>query len=286
MKVAFQHSVKDLDTEVGEAFVQGVQACGDTARMVRKADALDADVLVMVGVKSRKSWARARAAGLRTIMVDRGYIRSPHYKRIAVDSHEPSWWLENSQMDRARADAIGWELSPWKPLDNRVLIAGSSQKYHDWYGLPNPTEYYAEVVKNLRHMGMDVIYRPKPAWRDKERIAGATFDRGEQGIYEMLEQATLLVTHGSAACFDALLHGMPQIVLGNGVTASISSRSLNEARCPRRASDEERQQLASNLAYCQWSLKEFASGKAWRHIRRMLEEQPRDYVHADSTLPH
>lgn len=286
MKVAFQYSLKDLDQEVGEAFVRGVQGCGDSGRLVRKFEKFDADVLVMVGVKSKKSWARARAAGQRTILVDRGYIRSAHYKRISVDSHEPSWWLEHAKMERERADAIGWELSPWKPLDNRALIAGSSQKYHDWYGLPHPTEYYAQVVKTLREMGMDVIYRPKPAWRDKKRIEGATFDRGERSIYEILDQASLLVTHGSASCFDAMLYGMPQIVLGNGVTAHISSRQLSEARNPIMASDEQRQQLANNLAYCQWSLKEFANGTAWRHLRRMLEEQPRDYVHADTTLPY
>ena len=82
-----------------------------------------------------------------------------------------------------------------------------------------------------------------------------------------------MVTFGSNACFDAVLQGIPSVVIGNGVAKPISSVSIGAIESPYLAKDGERAQWLHRLAYCQWSMAEMASGEAWPHIRRMINGQ-------------
>lgn len=82
--------------------------------------------------------------------------------------------------------------------------------------------------------------------------------------------AHILVTHGSNACLDAMMAGIPSIILGPGVMGPISSRDLADLEHPRMAGKAERSQLLANLAYHQWTEAEMASGLAWGVIRGWL----------------
>lgn len=204
-----------------------------------------------------------------------GPVKAWEYWRVAVDGHHPTRTLMATPRasDRMRAQMQRAELSlePWRKAGEHIVIAGSSAKYHAFYGLPEPTEYAEELVRQLQRItGRPIVYRPKPSWRGAVPIGGARYSPRDEGIEDVLSGAHVLVTHGSNACFEAVISGVPCIVLGDAVAKPISSQNLREIEMPYLATDEERDQWLANLGWCQWTLREFADGDAWAAIRPQI----------------
>jgi len=170
-----------------------------------------------------------------------------------------------------RAHSLGWHAVEWKSGDT-VLLAGSSGKFHIMKGLElDPTEYAKQCVAEIRkHTDREIIYRPKPSWRDAVPIKGATFSRGTSTIEQDLAKAHCLVTYGSNACFEAVRAGVPSIILGDAVARGISSNDLVDIERPRLADAKTVQQFLNNLAWFQWSTEEFKNGKAWGFISKQV----------------
>lgn len=279
MRVVFFHSDKDRERDLAHAFGAGVIAQGEEfeARPLGGAqDFARVDLACMVGVKSAELWRAARSAGARTLMLDKGYsrhrgpARTWEYWRISLDAHQPTGTtlLRPMPRDRLAMHPLKWRKAR---AGNPIIIAGSSAKYHAFMGLPDPTAYAEGLIGTLKaRTRRPIIYRPKPSWRDAEPIEGVQYSPAHEALGALLAEAHALVTHGSNACLDAMLAGVPSVVLGDGVMASISSRSLDEIERPRMASKPDRVQLLANLAYHQWTEAEMAEGRAWGVIRSWL----------------
>lgn len=291
MKVTFWHSDKPRERLLANAWKDGVLSGGrgdvvELRPLLPEPQVADCDVAVMFGVKSRELFRQHWDAGAHVIYVDKGYARHKandptglwEYWRVAIDSHQPTARLYERECPPDRWNRLGLTIKPWffktRQAQQRILLAGSSQKYHDFYGLSDPTQWAGKVIRSLREMapGQEIIYRPKPSWRDAVPIGGSTWGGGDaQSIDQVLERVDVLVTHGSNAVFDAMLAGVPQIVLGDAVTRQISTTTLsNDDPWPRYASDDERAHWAHNLAYFQWTLAEIAMGECWRWLRPMI----------------
>ena len=156
----------------------------------------------------------------------------------------------------------------WRKSGLQIVFAGSSAKYHAFYDLPDPTAYAREVVARITKLSdRPIIYRPKPSWREAVPVPGSRFSHGKEGILSALANAHCLITHGSNACFEAALMGIPTIVLGAAVARPISSTSLDDIEFPFRG---KRIQWLNNLAYHQWTEGEMRSGEAWQTVREQL----------------
>lgn len=279
MKIVFHYSDKARERILADAFAAGAKTHGDDVELralTPEKEVIDCDVAVMVGVKSRELYEAHWKAGVHVLMVDKGYIRarvdSPvrqwEYWRLSLDAHHPTRWLSRMQKPGDRWARFGLQFQPWREQGQHVLFAGSSEKYHNFYGLPHPTEYAKRTVKHLRKTtDRRIVYRPKPTWREAVPVKGADFSKPPEYITGALQNAHAMVTHGSNACFEAILAGVPCIVLGDAVAKPISSTEIADVEQPRLASDAERQQWFANLAYLQWNLREMASGEAWQHMR-------------------
>lgn len=227
----------------------------------------DADLHCIIGVKHAKLMRALEVDGLPYLFWDKGYNREwPRWWRVSFNSHQPVKYLTR-QFPADRAASQGWlrRFRPWRPYGvGTVLFAGASAKYHAYHELPDPTTYAADVVRQLQALTpLNIVYRPKPSWSEAEAVAGARFSRGREFSTD-LEAAGVLVTHGSSACFEALLAGVPSIVLGDGVTRPISSTTLEDVRRPKLASDDDRYKLLCALAYFQWSVDEISSNGVGR----------------------
>lgn len=279
MKIAFYHSDKPRERLLADAFIDGLRDTPDTGVKVPLGSGfVDCDVACMVGVKSRALFQECWGRGIHTLYFDKGYLRHSvkgsvkvwQYWRVAVDAHHPTAFVSSARCNSDRFDNLHLSFAPWR-TGNKVLIAGSSQKYHDFYGLFDPTRWASKLAKDLRkETGAPIVYRPKPSWRGAEPIAGTEYSAGDQGIHDALSDCGVLVTHGSNACFEATLSGVPCIILGDGVGKAISSTSVADVNRPYLATDDERYRWLSNLAYCQWSLPEMAKGKMWKFIRPQI----------------
>lgn len=276
MRVCFYHSDKPRERILADAVLEGARVHGDEGYKVPAGQPIgDCDIACMVGVKSREAIQWCWNRGIHTVYFDKGYLRRSlkgpvktwQYWRVAVDAHHPTEYVAQAKHPGDRFEHFELEIKPWREGKN-VVIAGSSQKYHDFYGLYDPTRFAHKQAKAIAKLTMrPIVYRPKPTWKEATPIEGTTFSGSDQKIQAVLRKAHVLVTHGSNACFEAVLEGVPCIVLGNAVARPISSTEVEDVEHPYKASDEERYQWFSNLAYCQWKLDEFASGQAWSHIR-------------------
>lgn len=284
MKVAFLHSDKPRERILADAFLMGAAKHGhQTAALPLGEDPEPGafDVVCMVGVKSKERFQLQHRAGSHIVYLDKGYSRhkskSPRtgweYWRVAIDAHHPTARLSALTMPDDRLKATGWEIRPWRePTDDgAVILAGSSEKYHDFYGLSHPTTYVKEIVRQLRIVTeRPLIYRPKPSWREAVPVLKTAFSQLPETLSDLLATAHVLVTHGSNACFEAVMAGVPCIVLGEGVAKPLSSTELADVESLHLAGDAERRQWAANLAYYQWNSREFASGEAWEFLGREL----------------
>lgn len=282
MSLIFFASEKPREQDLGAAFVAGARQHGWDAEvrpLCAMPDLSGASAVAMVGVKSKRLFDRAREAGAVPIMLDKGYIRSRRpdsrvweYWRVSVGSHHPTrTTLMRRKMPTDRLDRLGVEVRPWRTRGFSVVVAGSSAKYHSFYEIEEPNGYYRDLVEHLRELtNRPLIYRPKPSYREAKRVKGAQFSLGDENISQALEGAWALVTHGSNACFEAALLGIPSIVLGDGIAAPISSTRLEAIEEPQLG---KRTQWLANLAYHQWSEDEMRSGEAFDHIGGWVDDQ-------------
>ncbi|WP_269581960.1 hypothetical protein [Roseibium sp. Sym1] len=283
MKVVFWHSDKDLDRRLAWAVVLGAKVHGDEAVAIPSElynGAVDHDVACMLGVKTQKLFKRHQAAGRQIVYFDKGYIRDQipgvserecKYWRVAVNDHHPTKYLMDLSAPVDRFEDLKITPREWRDSGDHVLYAGSSAKYHEFAGLPHPTKYVHKLVRRIRKLSnRPIIYRPKPSWKEAVEIEGVEFSTAPERIRQVLDRSHVLITNGSNSCFDAMVSGIPSIILGQAVAAPISSHSLEDIEEPKLASESDRLQWFSNLAYCQWTLDELRSGEAWGHLRKLL----------------
>jgi hypothetical protein len=276
LKIVFFASNKRREVHLAKAFLAGAKSHGvkverrDTNDIPKETDYQYA---CMVGVKSARLWTELKRRGVTPIMFDKGYSRRRYgiawqYWRVSVGTHHPAASLRQVYPSD-RFFSLGFNVSPgWKRNGSHILLAGSSAKYHKFYNMADPTAYAKDVVKQIRrYSDRPIIYRPKPSWSGAVTIKGTKFSHDGTPLIEDLRNAHCVVTHGSNACFDAAVTGIPSIVLGDGVMRSISSHTVSAIEDPKRG---ERMPLFFALAYHQWTLEEMQSGEAFETIKDWL----------------
>jgi hypothetical protein len=281
MRIGFLSSDKPREHLLADAFLLGARRHGhktEVLPLTGEPFVGNYDVACMVGVKSRDLFHAHQVAGCRVIYLDKGYCRQKaiagghgwEYWRVSLNDHHPSRRLGELRQPSDRWDQLGLAFKPWRRQKSRgaILLAGSSAKYHDFYGLRDPNGWARRTVNELEPYahGRSFVYRPKPSWHDGAPISNAEFSGPTEVLSKHLVGAYALVTHGSNACFEAVLEGVPSLILGNGVARPISSTAIPDLEKLRLATDAERQQWLANIAYFQWTLHEMSRGDAWDFI--------------------
>lgn len=285
MRVTFWASDKPRERILADAFTEGCRAHGDQTEvrpLQPQIEVADCDIAVMVGVKSRELFRAHWTRGIHTVLLDKGYCRSAlagpvkewEYWRVAVNGHHPTRYLMSTMRDFDRIERLHIDQLPWrKRAGNHILIAGSSSKYHEFYGLKHPNAWTTKLVAAIREFtDMPIVYRPKPSWREALPIDGTIWSGGDQSITQALTNAHVLITHGSNACFEAVCRGIPCIILGDGVAKPISDTEIKSLsiEAPLMCTPSQKAHWFANLAYCQWTRAEFASGDAWKIIKGQI----------------
>ena len=268
MRVTFYASEKERETKLAEALREGAARHGDELRILSGQGATHDGVACMFGVKSADRLHACWQNGQETILFDKGYTRDGRYIRAAVNAIQP---IRSFQVGRKpdRWSKVGARLHP-RRRGRSIIFAGSSEKFHRAAGLAHPTIYASQVIEELRaRTGRPIIYRPKPSWRHAIPIEGSEMRR-EGPLSALLADAHALVTWGSSAAVEAIVSGVPVVALGDTIARPVSETNLDRIAMPYFPSDDRRLQWCSDLAYCQWTLDEYASGEAWGHIRAQL----------------
>lgn len=268
MKIAICiNDLKSREIELAKLLAQGYDEKNIKYQILNPKDDLTGyDMINLIGVKSMELMSSGRPY----LYFDKPYDRKLKGWRVAINNHQPTDLMLNMKMRDDRRIKFNWTPPDWDNTDGKyILIAGSSLKFHILKNIVDPTAYAENIVKELRKYGYDepIIYRPKPSWKNAVPIRGAKFCRAKT-IYESLSLSRVLITYGSNSCFEALMNGIPSIVLGDGITRDISGNCLESGI--RYASYSERNQFLNNLAYFQYTEKEIAKGVLWNKIESLL----------------
>jgi hypothetical protein len=131
-------------------------------------------------------------------------------------------------------------------------------------------------VRNISSKAL-MIYRPKPSWQMARNIVGTEMSDGKTPLKSELSRSTVLITHGSAAAVEAIVHGVPVITLGPCSAQFVANQIIDNKNLldPYFPSDQARWSWLCNLAYCQWAQEELQSGEAWGFIRNEILELDR-----------
>lgn len=273
MRLVFYRSAKEGCRQFAGIFHTGMLAHSDTMVEHSVGGRFDyqTNAIAVLAVKRREIFDYTKANSIPLLYFDKGYTRTRDWKRIAFNGCEPGPTLGSYNFPDDRRLQFGWEPKPWRKQGSHIVIAFSSPKEHEWRDLPPPEQYAAYIVKLLRpYTDRPILYRCKPNLNEKGTVPGTIQSEDGRTIQEDLQGAHALITVGSSVALWATLEGIPTIVLGDAVSVNYSSRSLAEIENPKLGTDQEVRAALNDLAYHQWSMEEFESGKAWSTIKPML----------------
>lgn len=294
---------KQREWDVANAFGEGVRKLGDSyatsdaGKFVEPDSSVDIACVFALKGAAKEILAAYHTMGARTLLFDKGLIRASTgqgapsgYYRVSLDEFMPLGRIR--RMMREGVSPNRWVATGLRPHDRRightespVIYAGSSQKYCDFHGLGDEHEYAELVLRRIRKAtpkSHPIIYRPKPSYDLARPVEGTIFSRNQGtasanfavgALGELLPKAFALVTHGSHAGIDAILAGVPAVVLGDGAARPVSATSIDELakELPMFPEHERRFAWLSAIAWWQWTEPEMRDGTMWRFLRQEME---------------
>lgn len=275
--------LKRFEGDLVAALGGGALACGDRLEAVPAQDFRDADladVAVMVGLRAhtREVVDAYRAAGRRTIVLDKGAIRvrnASDYVRVYLDGGSSLAYLMRERRPPDRWEAL--QIDAARPRrtsrSHHVLYANNSQKVHDYWRLGSADELTERTFALMRRMAprRPMVFRPKPRAMDFREVEDVRTSVKPETIEDALENCHVLVTYTSHCSVNAVLAGVPVVALGPNPAAPIAGKYLEQILDPPVPDEAARDQWLFNMAYAQWTEDELASGEAWEFIRGEIE---------------
>lgn len=287
MKVVFYASEgRRFDDAIAAAFSAGCQAVKLKCTVQRsdiwaEQTSLPGDLAIVVGVKSHSKpiFDAYRAAGKHAAVIDKGYIRARDegplrnlYWRMSVDAFQPHAYLFDVPRTAERWEACRTRVSHRARQGETILFAGSSQKYCDWHKLGDCTEFAkATLAEVQKYSSREIVYRPKPSWKDKCEIPPYRYSTYPSKFAAVLAEANCVITYGSNACLEAAINGVPAVVLGDGIAQFKGLTRVRDVANPVWPGQDAVLRLAYHVAHCQWTLAEMAAGLPARELTRILE---------------
>lgn len=272
MHLAFYVSPKPRRLHFALDFAEGVRRHGDTVDFVPigKMAEKKPDVTAVVGNKNRHNVLD----DVPMLVFDKpyptpdgkgGFTRGPHdHARVSVNTSHPVQFVTKLNMSNDRRHRFGWQLPEWRRHSDHVLVAGSSRVYYIYKGQEPVLSIQRLLNKVEEGTKRTVKLRLKPNMTEPEDRVPLTSD---------LRNCHVLVVENSMIAFEALLSGVPAIVLDDAPTAPISGSSLVNLEDPPLAPLPLRYELLNDLAYFQYSEHEYERGDAWEFLRTLLNRE-------------
>lgn len=299
MKFVFFASDKPREHMLAAAMGAGLKNLGHDYELRRSADygediegndllwpgpSPDTDVAVFFGVKgkSRRIMDDHLSMDRHTVMLDKGYSRSKgenghtEYSRTIINGPHPIGYMMRKEYSDDRFSRLGISIANRRnqSKDGHILFCGSTSKYHDFNGIGDPTEYAQHTFNKIRKISQrHFVYRPKPSAKAAPSIPGASYSGGSTSMADALRGCHVVVTHGSSAAMDAVLAGVPALILGRSIASPVSESDLANIENPFYPGTDLLHKWANSMAYCQWTNNELRSGEAVQHWLSVMRKK-------------
>lgn len=254
--------------EVLRAFAKGA---GAEVRDVRSY--VDCDIAVIFGgVKTsyENTWSKApiikRHPGPRLIMIESAFIDRKRYWQVGYGGSSGHADFRNKNSPGDRWKALGISCKPWRRQPNGHIIVCGQVPWDTQVQDLNHQQWCRNTVDFFT--GRKVLFRPHPRMRTNVRAQYGIPQHlyAPNSFEECCVLAKCFVTWNSTSAVDALVQGVPVIVMDRGSIAwGLALHSLFETDY---LIYPDRTQWSHDLAYTQWTPEEMRSGLVWRHLTR------------------
>lgn len=230
--------------EVCRAFAEGCGANGIEARVVEQTPrALLPGAAAFYGVRPHWAhlWTQAKAEGREWFYIDNGYLGRGEF-RVARNAVQAA----QCRPDFERLAKHGIGLAKWRSSGSHVLVCLQSDEFMTT--VAGFTGDIAQAVRDQTDRPVRVRrkYDPRPLAAD-------------------LADCWCVVTWASNCAVEAIIAGIPAIVLGESAAAPMAGDGLDQIEAP--PTPDGREEWAASLAASQWSLEEIRRGDCWRALR-------------------
>lgn len=248
------------------AFRAGLQAVGYDVALRPPGQMEPDDVLVTWNLKASNatSAARAREAGAKHVVAENGYygkdLKGRQHYAMALGGHNGSgyWYAGGPE----RWDVFQEDLQPWRvDGDGPIVICDQRSIGSPEMASPRDFERQARALCAERLPGVDVIYRPHPAYNKSRGYETPPLE-------EHLATAQAVLTWASQAATQAVVQGIPSFYMAPFHSAAGATVPAYDWLFPAILNDWNR--FAPNrleglvpMAWAQWDLGEIECGMAF-----------------------
>lgn len=185
--------------------------------------------------------------------IDHGYIGRGHYGgyyRVSKNALQAEWPERPYQhYDTERFERLKLPIPKWRKTGRDIVVAPISTAVASLHGIDC-------------HEWINTVLGEIPNWTERPVVIK---EKGEGDIREALKNAWCLVTYSSNAAIDAILAGVPAIVLGPSAAETVAW-DFEDIESPVWP---DLDQWLHWLAWQQWTVEEMKSGRAWAYLREL-----------------
>lgn len=284
-------SDRNRKVEVLQAFFQGAEALGLTARLQLERAIVPARLAVIIGwygsqikgphIQLRKDIVDSQQqAARRTMCIDGSCFKfqdiNNRWLRYSLDGvFYNSSVYANENSDDAKwqrlSHDLGLELKPWRQHGGHIVICLQRDSGWNMKGV-NVQAWTTEVIAKLRqHTRRQIVIRQHPKspvdCREFFKYGDVVTSSGTT-LQQDLEGAWASVYYNSSSCVASVLAGIPIFVTDDDCVAwSIANRDLGLIEQPMLL---DRRQWLNDLAAAHWCDDESRRGDIYRKFREFL----------------
>lgn len=285
MQIGVFYGESKIQEQVADALGKGIVANGHEVKILhdkKYSTAFDGIAFYGMSVPHITACKEYRSAGKPVVIVDLGYLGSDRgtnggYLKVAVNYWHPTKYFQKVKHLGDRLVPFKLNIKPMRKNGSSILLAGIGPKSAVLYGMRHQSWDEHAVSEIKKHTDRKIVYRVKPSGiASFKPIPGTVMSDPLKPLNQQLQGIWAVVTHHSNVAVDGIIEGIPCFV-NDGVSSAIGLSDLSQIESPRMPKPVEQQQFLADLAYTQWTLKEIASGKTWRHFEKeglLTDPQP------------
>lgn len=255
----------------------GAFAQGGPFRIVPPAPLMPGDVFMYGALRGLlPTYIAAKAKGRNVFYGDNGYFlpgkSESSYFRITRNALQHNGIGTPSKEDRARAQALGVTLKPWRTSGSHIVVCPPGHLFGATFGFSADAWLEKTLDELKKHTDREIRVRMKVSWNDAKPVDIIRSSTGKPKtsvttpLSEDLRGAWALVTHSSNAAVEAVVAGYPVVCTDQCAASAMGTSDIATVESPR--TDGDREAWLAVLAANQWTLGEMRSGKAWRDLNR------------------
>lgn len=215
---------------------------------------------VVTGMGRLRLISKFEKIGMNYFFIDRGYLfgEKKHWLRICYNS------LQLEQFKKIKDYSIPKKLliKPWNHArGDKIIICPPSKKTGSFYNF-DPEEWTENVSNEIKkYSDKNIIIRKKPEIKTDRYF-------GENSLKNALKNAHCIVVFNSNAATEAIIEGIPAVVLGPAASRFISETKISNIE---NLQFPDRENWIKNLMRNQFTKDEIGTGYALKTLKEFYE---------------